>query len=572
MTLPVEICDLIVAFADMEPSWITPPAWDQRLPQIEYRKTTPTPVQSLRLVNRAFCEAATPVLFRKIHVTSQCTLRNLLALSERNYADFVQEVVVGANVGPYEIPDSHMAMFLDELSPTLPMSIRRFPNLRSLSAVAPVTPTKGLPEVARLLFVKAIRDALQYGNFDKLEVLNMALPLMHDFAMLAECPPSTKKIKNQLSLRQVLSRVRHLRLRVQDPTGEGGARFGKVRQSAAQAEFPNRKHVSGFHDFIKCAGKLESLSIACTHALDMSWHQIPNPDSLHALELFRTEISLDDFVSCFLPNAKSLQAIDLRMVELFPGRWETFLLSMCNLPRLRYISVTLCAYYGLGRDEDSISRTIEDDERPSPFYKDVGKKSRRESSPQTLPAEDPDEFFEGSDYESEIDHPSVHITPSIDTPISRDLEALQHLEKHVEEVRRNAGLSISPILHEPLFPHRPPRIKPPSKRRQIQMIELLTKWDRQRSLTIHEGHPLAKPIRIIGTERTKQWAANADIIGDVPSFRRYAVGWEEVVKRARYDETDGSTPEEAKGRLQQELIQLFLTSKPLDAIGEELGD
>ena len=299
-------------------------------------------LQNCRLVSKAYCEAASPLLFRSVKATSSHALPKILALSESNYAPCVREIIIDLSVFSDAVNTSEGCA--NDLYAILPICIRNLPSLRILTFAKP--DAGNFSEELRQILLGATQITFKYGLFPKLEELDLCLPLAYDFGVLARSGSIVAPTKLRRPLKEVLSHLRHLHLGILDSSGSFGQRYQSYRSPASRSQtlFPNADHSKELFAFVEMATRLESLSISCTHMLDMDVLSTVNFRRLHVLVLYRIKVSMEKLQGLILENKSTIRALDFCQLELKSGTWESLLLSLCSLLRLKYLYINSCGY------------------------------------------------------------------------------------------------------------------------------------------------------------------------------------------------------------------------------------
>ncbi len=296
-------------------------------------------LQNCQLASKALCGAASPCLFRSLKATSSHALHKVLALSETIYASCVHEITVNP-----PRPVDTTETYLNDLCVILPICSRNLPSLRVLSIARFEGNAEGVPEKARQILFKATQNTFRYGLFHRLEELSLRLPFAYDFEVLAESGFTVEPTTLRRPLYEVLVQLRHLQVFIQDNSGHLGQRYYSSLASESQTHFRNVIHQKGFFGFVELATQLESLSISCTHALDMDLLSIANFKQLHVLVLSRIKVSMENFEALITQNKSTIRALDFSQLELKTGTWENLFTSSCSLPHLKYLHIESCGY------------------------------------------------------------------------------------------------------------------------------------------------------------------------------------------------------------------------------------
>lgn len=280
---------------------------------------------------------------------SSHALSMILALSESNYAPCVRELAISLSA----ISDAVKAHkgYETDLCVILPICIRNLPNLRGLYIAKPgdnsTKPKFNIVEVSdelRQVFLAATQNIFRYGLFPKIEELDLRLALAYDFGVLARSGSMVELTKLRRPISEILSQLRHLHVDIIDNSGDFGQRYYLSHASSSQALFPNDDHPKELFTFVEMATGLETLSISCTHVLDMDVLSIIHFTQLHVLTLARIEVSMAKLQGLILQNKSTIRALDFYLLELKMGTWQSLFLSSCSLPHLTYLYINSCGY------------------------------------------------------------------------------------------------------------------------------------------------------------------------------------------------------------------------------------
>ena len=337
-----------------------PQYWDCRYaarPTQIYDAESQKALADFRLVSKTFCRSASPRLFREVNarMTSRhdgtlqsLPLNKLLRLSRSDHAQHVRTISVGVAKVFHSHDESAVAKYINDLGVVLPACFPSYPRLCALRFSGPCYPgghkeDHHFPEELRRALRETIENTLGNTLMRSLTDLSLALPLTHDFAALID--DCQLAIPNDLGpLLDLLSRLRHLDIKIDENSGHGGQHWMLKPKSGVQKAYPNEKFASGFFEFIEQARNVESLRIRVTHVLDMDLLVTSQLRTLRVLELENLKLSIESFCNIIERNIDTLRAIDLDGVQLKSGTWKALLLNLCCLPHLDYFSMDACSY------------------------------------------------------------------------------------------------------------------------------------------------------------------------------------------------------------------------------------
>ena len=318
---------------------------------------------NLRLIDRAFHDCATPLLFQSIdarfpaaysHRSSSAEPRHwtsrLLDLSESPLASHVRTLNVGFAWS--EPASDQIEEYLVEAAFVLPALVRACTKLRTLKIQCPCERTSHFrfdhDGLLYRLFLKTIEHVLRMICRDTngvcLNTLDMELPLTYDYARLMSRLVQESPYMSRDPFSPLMRSIRHLHVAISDASGSYGRRYCQEAESDGQTKHPNQAYRDEFWNFVQSAKNLQSLCIRCAHVLDFDLLPTHSLTSLHKLELQRVRMSQEKLVRLTAQSSSFLRVIRLFCVELDSGTWESILLHLCSLPKLVDVSVDSCGY------------------------------------------------------------------------------------------------------------------------------------------------------------------------------------------------------------------------------------
>lgn len=366
-----------------EASWSDDDRYEVR-PRRSLHRAERQSLQKCRLVSKAYCLAASPFLFRSVKAASSQALSKILALSKSKYAPCVREITISLSASLTAVDTNED--YLNDLHVILPICIRNLPSLRTLSIAQSESSAVDSSEKMRQISLGATQSTLRYGLFPKLEKLDLRLGLAYDFGKLARSGSAVKRTTFWRPFKEVMSQLHHLHVQILDNSGRFGEPYSSTPASRSQSLFPNANHAKDFFAFVEMATRLESLSISCTHVLDMDVLSIVDLRQLHVLVLARITVSMEKLRGLIIQNRSTIRTLNFCQLELKTGTWESLFSSSCSLPHLKHLYIISCCYI-----------------KSSPHF---------------------------AVYESSLDIPD-----DIETVHYEDYKALRDLERHVMRVR-----------------------------------------------------------------------------------------------------------------------------------------
>jgi hypothetical protein len=305
----------------------------------------------LRLASRTTCESADPHFFknfdaipsipRKVSVVTW--RRSLLAFGQRPWAKHVRKIGV-----MFPDPSSHKGLqgfepreILAASAHAIPSFVRACKRLSALDVRVRsddlVIDSKEDRSWSRRILLIMIENLLQECP-PYLKSLKLGLPLTYDFEALEH---SIRRVPESLN---IMSRLEDLEVAISDASGPQSSPYNPSAESDDHREFPNRQHQAAFWSFVQLSKALKTLSVSCTHVLDLGLLPKIGTKFLQELYLSRVEVPwsrLEDLVG---GDIVGLRAIQFWCVELTSGRWSDVLLKFCELPELIAFHMDSCGY------------------------------------------------------------------------------------------------------------------------------------------------------------------------------------------------------------------------------------
>ncbi|KAK5996021.1 hypothetical protein PT974_04444 [Cladobotryum mycophilum] len=329
MHLPSEILHSIAEFAGTPNlrflSAESPRAYD-RLCRIEIR-TCNQRLGNLRLVNKAFCQVASELLFRKIaascdrdHCLTRLTRLGDMSLSP--YASCVRSLVLGIH---FSSSGENSLIYAQHLAEHLPTYLERLPNLRTLSI--DISQREFLADVTKRIVIGGVLTALASANLPRLQELTVALPFATDFSLFfsegGQLPASAK---------EAFSRIRTMDVKVMN------WRSLRVRHAATET------HGSEMFKLAQCAENLSALEVSGPNQVILDKATMPTSRPLKTLHLNNISFSLDTLRNLLNSCKSSLNTIQFYGTGLSSGTWKDALLEMSKLPNIQDVFLQAVTY------------------------------------------------------------------------------------------------------------------------------------------------------------------------------------------------------------------------------------
>ncbi|KAL7930851.1 hypothetical protein V8C35DRAFT_311525 [Trichoderma chlorosporum] len=339
MRIPAEILDAITSFVEGPRVDTNNPHQYENL-SYDCRKTLST----LRLVNKAFCQSATPRLFKHMIATfrNKSPLTKLRELSSSPHAVYVRRVCVGIDGWSSYSPSPQISIYAEDLSGLLSSCLARFPNMSCLEFL--LRDCHKIPQEAKNKMMASVICALRYVDMPALKVLDIGFPIAHDFGQLLDDNAGSSRIP----IKNVLRRLERLALHVQEWTSYRGQRYWHQEVTPENAALPNETFAVNIFDLIDLAENIQSLVISCTNILNLDDAAFPSSLRLKYLDLLNVSISADTILGLMKNWRGSIESIQLTVVELNAGTWKHVFVELSQLPALINFELWSCGYSTTG--------------------------------------------------------------------------------------------------------------------------------------------------------------------------------------------------------------------------------
>ncbi|RSL53410.1 hypothetical protein CEP54_010418 [Fusarium duplospermum] len=266
---------------------------------------------SLRLANRALCEAATPLLFRHIVISVESGIDRFLALSKSPLRRLVLRLELDARarwvyddrgyLQDYKIAEGECLAYMTQLAIVIHSALPRFSKIQSLKLDFPDIPYGDNWEKDTVDFFESMATAVRKSQLDKLDELHIWLPLAFDFGHFLDENDTTS-----YSTESLFKRLAYLDLHYQGSTDEReGLEF--------RSHQPNKRYTKYVHQLL-------------------------------SLDLQDLSINASTLKTIVRQSIETLQEVVMRGVYLESGTCEEILLSMSELRLLVDFFIETCGY------------------------------------------------------------------------------------------------------------------------------------------------------------------------------------------------------------------------------------
>ena len=321
---------------------------------------------ALRLVNKCLNRLATPILFKTFDAyfpgenftSSVDWAARLVQMSQGPVIEFVQ--VLNLGFARYETC-SQLEPYLMEAACVLPALVKACRSLKALRINHSWIETKLLAMSSdhgnsKDLYMKMIEHILRQlsssPQVHNLELLEMSMPLTHDFAELQRVASTSSPAPYPRPFFAFMKGLKHLLIAVLDKSGSGGERYFFTPESESHQRYPNTIHVGSFLKLASLPERLHTLSIHATHMLDLDLLGSYSLGSLRKLILSRVRVSHQVVADLSCCNNSTLASVEFAFVELKSGTWATIHEHFRNLPQLKRCWIESCGYTEDGASAD----------------------------------------------------------------------------------------------------------------------------------------------------------------------------------------------------------------------------
>lgn len=334
-----------------------------------YEFSTPVPGPSrdsrrdlahLRLASRTTCKSADPPFFenvdaiptRPLKMSAAAWRRTLLSRSQRPWVKHVRKIGIElSDSWSQTAPQgSELRELLAGSAYAIPSFVRACTRLSALDIqVRPADLVNNSKEDwswSRRILLIMIEDLFQVCP-PRLQSLKIRLPLTYDFGALENF---MREIPEFLP---IMSKLDDLDVAISDASGgPGSQRYNSLPESDDHREFPNRQYQAAFWRFVQLTTAPKTLSVSCTHILNLGLLPKIGTKFLQELCLRRVEVPLSLLEGLVGGDIVGLRAVEFWAVELTSGRWCDVLLKFCELPKLINFHMDSCGYSSAGATSD----------------------------------------------------------------------------------------------------------------------------------------------------------------------------------------------------------------------------
>lgn len=289
-------------------------------------------LKTLRLVNKAFCKAATPFVFECIAFFPANSRRAdievfMSIVNNSEIAAYVKTLVVRPIItSTVDDQWSQCARFAH----ALPVCFGKFRNLSTiridgsvfLGADRQFRNSQTILSLRRS-FVKAIHSALFSASPTSLKGLELDFPVLEGFFESF----TGQNILEQFS--GIFSRIERLSVTVKGHNGQ--APSGAL--PSQRHSYPDLQYQDRFWTLIGLATNLRSLKIHCNNVLDLDNSPLPTLRRLERIDLSRVRCRTETLAAiCSPPNV--VKYLQLSEVRLITGIWAEVFVRLKDVPTL----------------------------------------------------------------------------------------------------------------------------------------------------------------------------------------------------------------------------------------------
>ncbi|KAK2464533.1 hypothetical protein APHAL10511_003440 [Amanita phalloides] len=290
-------------------------------------------LKSLRLTSKAFCEAATPSVFKCVAFfpaigSSRVDMQGLMRIVNSGIAAYVKTLIIRPMVTA-SVDDqwSQSARFAH----ALPVCFAMFKNLSAIAIDGGVflginkqlkySHTAPLLSSLRRSFVKALHSGLSNASLGSLKGLELDFPVLEGFFESF----TEQNIFDHFS--GVLCRLERLSVTVQ-------FRHRVTSHGTQQFSCPDLQHQGRFWALIGLATNLRSLKIYSSNVLDLDNIPLSSLGRLEELDLCRVRCRTDTLIAMCFPRSASIKVLRLSEVRLITGIWADVFFRIKDIPTL----------------------------------------------------------------------------------------------------------------------------------------------------------------------------------------------------------------------------------------------
>ncbi|RSL85279.1 hypothetical protein CDV31_016589 [Fusarium ambrosium] len=296
---------------------------------------------SLRLVNRALCQAVTPLLFRHIVISVESGIDRFLALSKSPLCRLVIRLELGARArwvhdGRGYLQDNRIAKgeclaYMTRLAIVIHSALPRFSEIHSLKLDFPEISYADNWEKDTADFFESMATAVRKSQLDKLDELHIWLPLAFDFGHFLDDNDATGHSTGSL-----FKRLAYLDLHYEGSTDEHqGLEF--------RSHQPNIEYTKYLHQLLSLAPNVHTLWVEGDDLL-LNHSAISPSLRLKSLDLQWLSINASTLTAIVRQSIETLQRVVMRGIYLESGTWQEILSAMSELRLLVDFFIETCGY------------------------------------------------------------------------------------------------------------------------------------------------------------------------------------------------------------------------------------
>lgn len=285
-------------------------------------------LKSLRLVNKAFCKAVTPLVFGSVaffpESSKKVDMQVLMSIVNSDIAAHVKTLIIRPMLST-SVDDqwAQCARF----SHALPVCFSKFRNLKTiridgdifLGADKQMRKSHTLASLRRS-FVKAVHNALFKASPENLTGLELDFPVLEGFFEAF----SGQNILDQFS--GTLSRLERLSVTVK----YRNVQASRGTSPSQRHDYPDLQYQDRFWTLIGLATNLRSLKIHCNNVLDLDNAPISSLRRIERLDLSRVRCHTETLVAL----CNTVKVIRLSEVRLITGIWADVFVRLKDVPTL----------------------------------------------------------------------------------------------------------------------------------------------------------------------------------------------------------------------------------------------
>ncbi|KAF8632761.1 hypothetical protein AX15_001699 [Amanita polypyramis BW_CC] len=291
-------------------------------------------LKSLRLVNKAFRNAATPFVFKCVAFfpairSKRVDVQTLMSIVNSDIAVYVKTLVIRPMLSS-SVDEQWLQC--TQFAHALPICFAKFRNLSAICIDGSIflgldREPKQTYETILLLslrrsFLKAVHSASAQAEVRGLTGLELDFPILEGF--FQSFSGHHDQISGALPRLEHLAVTQHAHARITHPSS----------LTTQQLYYPDLQYQGRFWTFIGLATNLRSLKIHCSNVLNLDEICLSSLQKLEVLDLARVRCRTETLISICSPSRASLKSLLLSEIRLITGLWADVFHRLKEIPTL----------------------------------------------------------------------------------------------------------------------------------------------------------------------------------------------------------------------------------------------